>query len=91
MVVGDYTVTYEIDCDPNTTSCFVGCEDEDCTENYYYSYMTRQAKVVENLCGEDITDCEAALSCQTGEECYVELCTGENCSRNFEGTNQDFN
>jgi hypothetical protein len=35
FVLDDYIVMYEGDCDPYTESCFIGCEDDECTEEYY--------------------------------------------------------
>ncbi len=80
VVVQDYTVAYEIDCDPQTSSCFVGCEDEDpafgeCNSEYYFAEVQRYAPDLLKLCGEDITDCVEATFCQVGEnECSVTFC-----------------
>ncbi len=63
----DYMVQYEIDCDSSQSSCFVGCEDDECTETYDYAYKFRYAKSIFEQCGEDITDCDAAQTCAAGE------------------------
>jgi hypothetical protein len=63
IVLGDFMVSYEVDCDPFTEDCFIGCEDNQCTEEYFYSTITRHANEIEALCGNDITDCEAAQHC----------------------------
>jgi hypothetical protein len=79
MILNDYLVTYEIDCDPASTSCFVGCENEECSEEYYYQLVTREASKIESLCGVDITNCESANYCQTNEpHCVVEQCDASN-------------
>lgn len=74
MVLHDYLVSYEIDCDPNEQSCFVGCEDEECVEQYYFAIVERHATEVESLCGVDITNCEDANSCSVGTSCRVVYC-----------------
>lgn len=85
MVVHDYLVAYEGDCDPVTNSCFVGCEDEECTSEYYYSLVQKHAVTLEAECGVDITDCEAASICTSDSdaECSITYCDpqldGEAC------------
>ena len=75
MVLEDFIVSYEVDCNPQTSSCFIGCEDDECTEEYYYNLVTRRAPDINLLCGDDITDCKAAATCNTGETfCEVEYC-----------------
>jgi len=75
MILEDFFVTYEIACNPQTASCFIGCEDDECTEEYYFSLVTRHTNDISLLCGEDITDCEAALSCGVNEAtCQVIYC-----------------
>jgi hypothetical protein len=76
MVLHDYVVAYEGDCDPYTENCFVGCEDDECTENYYYSLVQKYAADVKAQCGTDITDCEDAYKClpEDGDQCDVTYC-----------------
>ena len=75
VLITDYTVSYQGDCDPLVASCFVGCEDDDCTETYYYAIIERPATEILNLCGEDITNCDAAYSCPKGlAACVVTFC-----------------
>jgi hypothetical protein len=79
MVLEDFIVTYEVDCNPQTNSCFVGCEDENCTQEYYYNLVTRRSTEINLLCGDDITDCEAALTCTSDETaCKIEYCDKAN-------------
>ncbi len=83
MVINDFMVTYEGDCDPSTESCFVGCEDDECTEEYYYSSIERYAPNLEELCGLDITECDDAYTCDGDESCTISFCnpaTEEDCS-----------
>jgi hypothetical protein len=90
MVLNDYLVTYEIDCDPQTESCYEGCDNDECTEYYYYAYITREASVVNNLCGADITGCELGGYCQASEtNCQIETCTGTECSNPDTTPNMD--
>jgi len=76
MVLHDYVVAYEGDCDPYTESCFVGCEDDECTEEYYYFLIQKYAPNVQAQCGPDITDCDAAYEClpEDGEQCEITYC-----------------
>lgn len=74
----DYLVTYEGACDEGTQSCFIGCEDEECTEEYYYSEITKYAADVYEQCGSDITDCEESNVCLASDrECSIEYCDPE--------------
>lgn len=77
MILKDYDISYEIECDPYSENCYVFCEEEDtdCTDPYYYNYVTRHASDIFPLCGNDVTDCEAANYCTEGESlCYVDYC-----------------
>src|SRR3989344_4685293 len=72
IVRQDYIVRYEGECDPLLERCFVGCEDEDCTEEYNYSIVQKYAADLFAQCGRDITDCEAASMCLPGDrECSI--------------------
>lgn len=80
MIKQDYMVGYEGVCDPatNTNKCFEGCNDDACTEKYYYSKMVKYAPDLYKECGEDITDCESASSCLPGDQgCSVTYCNSE--------------
>ena len=78
MVIQDYVVAYEGDCDPIVNDCFVGCDNEDCTEEYYYSIVTRHTSDIRNLCGVDISDCETTNTCTVDEsECFITHCDFE--------------
>lgn len=76
MVLHDYTVEYETDCDPYTESCFIGCEDDECTEEYYYANIQKYAPNIKAGCGADITDCDLAYQCgsQDGDQCEIVYC-----------------
>jgi len=79
MILEDFTVTYEVECNPQTSSCFVGCEDDECSEEYYYNLVTRHSTDINLLCGDDITDCAAALTCTTGGGyCKIKYCDQTN-------------
>lgn len=79
MVLHDYTVAYEGMCDPITESCFIGCEDEECTVEYYYTQVEKYAPNLNAQCGNDITDCEDANVClkEEGSQCSVTYCDPE--------------
>gem|GEM_PF-1636729 len=75
IIIQDYLVTYEIDCDPETQYCYTGCEDDECFEEYFYQEIERHASMLLHLCGADISDCEDASTCTAGElECTVTTC-----------------
>jgi len=75
MVDHDYMVTYEGACDPATQDCYIGCDDDECTEEYYYSTVEKYAADVYAQCGPDITDCETASSCVAEDRaCSVTYC-----------------
>ena len=78
ILVHNYTVSYEGPCDPLTEVCFVGCEDDECTEEYYYSIVQRNARAIRKLCGADISDCPAADTCPNDEgSCSITYCDPE--------------
>ena len=75
VILEDYIVSYEGECDPEIYNCFVDCVDDECTEEYYYTAIERHANEIYALCGDDITDCEAANYCPTNiAECSVTYC-----------------
>lgn len=95
MVVRDYIIEAEADCDPYTEACFVYVCDpevdgEDCTgdleeDTWYYKYIHRNAKNIP-LCDPNDENCDA-LTCPEGEaECEFILCDektvgeGETCN-----------
>jgi hypothetical protein len=78
VIKQDYFVWYEGACDPAIESCFVGCEDDDCTNEYYYSQIHKYAPDLYEKCGEDITDCPEANMClATDRECFIIFCNPE--------------
>jgi len=77
MVLQDYLVSYEGDCDPYTESCYVYCEDEECSEPFYYSIIERNAAEIYARCGADVTTCDAAYACQPDVDvCTITFCNG---------------
>jgi hypothetical protein len=78
IVRHDYLVGYEGECDPTAESCFIGCNDDTCTEEYYYTKMQKYAPDLYAECGKDITDCEAADVClPEDQKCSVTYCDSE--------------
>ena len=68
----DYVIQYEGICDPAMESCFLGCADDECTEEYGYSIVQKYAADLYAQCGSDITDCEAANMCLPDDrECSI--------------------
>lgn len=76
VVLQEYVVSYESACDAASASCFIGCEDEECTETYHYKLMKKHARELYAQCGEDITDCAAADECgpEDNGRCSVTYC-----------------
>ena len=79
MIAYDYLVRYEGDCDPYTSSCFQYCEDDACTEPFYFAWVTRHADTLRKLCGDnDPLSCEAAFTCSENEtKCEITYCDAE--------------
>jgi hypothetical protein len=89
LIAEDYRVTYEGACDPVTESCFVGCEDDACSEPYYYALIEKRAANVRAICGADLVDCEHAMTCNPSEEdCGITHCSEE--TRAIDESCEDF-
>ena len=58
IILNDYLVSYEGTCDPYTQNCFIGCEDDECAQVYYFNRVQKFAVNLKNQCGENITDCK---------------------------------
>jgi hypothetical protein len=77
----DYMVSYEGACDPTLEKCFIGCEDDSCINEYYYSEMQKYAADLYMECGNDITDCESANICLPEDSgCSITYCDEEDGS-----------
>lgn len=74
IILQDYTVAYEGDCDPGSQICFVECETENCDDIYYYSVIERNAAHLYQLCGTDVTACDAAYTCADDSSCVEHFC-----------------
>lgn len=75
MVMHDYVIGYEAQCDPQEHRCFVGCEDDECTATYDYAKAEKYAPDLMRECGEDVTDCDAANQCLAGDRnCSITYC-----------------
>ena len=83
MVLHDYLVQTEVDCDPTFESCFVwecGAESEECTGNpdedtWYYKIAYRNAKNIPACDAED-QKCDQFTCPEGGEaECREVLCS----------------
>ena len=75
MISYDYLVTYEGDCDPYSSVCYQYCEDDECTEPFHHTWMTRGAATLKENCDEDITMCDFAYECTPTEEfCEIAYC-----------------
>lgn len=86
VVLKDYLVSYQIDCDPTETTCHVGCEDDACAETYYYAMIEKKARELHEICGDNITDCEDAFECSSSENyCEISYCdpTSDTCAENL--------
>src|SRR3990167_2681605 len=68
MIQHDYIVAYEGACDVATDSCFIGCEDDECTSTYYFAQVRKQANNLYAQCGPNITYCDPEVdgdACET--------------------------
>jgi hypothetical protein len=74
----DYVVSYEGDCNPETESCYVDCEDDECTSEYYFTVIERMAWEIYELCGPDVSECDEAYECQSNVDyCEITYCDSE--------------
>ncbi len=74
-IARDYIVSYEGECDPYTESCFLYCEDDECSEPFYYSIIERNAAEIYAQCGEDVTTCDEAYECPLDvPSCSITFC-----------------
>ena len=74
VVLHDYTVSYEGDCNPEESSCYIYCETDQCDEPFYYTIIERDASRLYNLCGSDVTTCDEAYTCTADESCAIFFC-----------------
>ncbi len=75
MIKYDYLVGYEGVCDQAVEKCFIGCEDDACTTEYYYTKMQKYEPDLFTECGVDITDCENANVCLLNDrDCSITFC-----------------
>lgn len=78
IIVHDYLVGFEGSCDPEIHSCFTGCNDDGCTDTYYYAKIERNAATIRRLCGADVSVCSVAETCLENEKgCTVKYCDPE--------------
>jgi hypothetical protein len=77
MVAYDYEVVHEGSCDPYQEQCYMYCEDEECSDPFYYTNIHREASSLRNICSDKtVTECELAQTCQPFESsCITEYCT----------------
>lgn len=86
IISDDYLVNYEAPCDAESQSCFVGCEDEECSLTYNYSLIERAAADLSKMCGKSVVDCSFANSCvlDQSNSCKITYCdrtTSDECSK----------
>ncbi len=75
LVKNDYIVFYEGECDPAEHSCFIGCNDDECTEEYFYSKVEKNAHDIYAQCGDSVLDCAASNSCLPSDtSCSIQYC-----------------
>lgn len=75
IIKNDYIVFYEGECDPYQQSCFIGCADDDCLEEYFYSKIEKNAHDIYAQCGNSILGCPAANTCLPSDTtCSIKYC-----------------
>lgn len=77
IIIHDYVVSYEGDCDPGESSCYVYCETDECDEPFYYTIIERDASHLYNLCGDDVTTCNEAYTCTDDDSCTIFFCESD--------------
>lgn len=78
MILQDYTVGYEGFCDPYESSCYLYCEDDECSDPFYYSWIERNAGMLYAECGDLVTECDAAYECSDSDSsCFISFCDAE--------------
>ncbi len=78
VIKNDYIVEYEGSCDPSLEKCFIGCEDDACAKEYYFTEVRKYAPDLFNECGKDITECEDANRCLSNDrDCVISHCSVE--------------
>lgn len=78
IINNDYIVYYEGECDPYLNSCFIGCDNDDCTEEYYYKRIEKNASDLLEQCGENILVCDQSNFCLDSDRfCSIEYCDSE--------------
>ena len=92
IIKQDYVVGYEGECELATNNCFVGCDDDACTKEYYYSKIQKYAPDLFNECGKDITGCASASMCLPNDrKCSVTYCNpkidGDLCKKSISSEN----
>ena len=81
IVQHDYLVSFAGECDPYTESCYEDCDDDECTQMYYYTIVERHAAELYELCGPNILECEEAYECQAD----VAVCSITYCDPEIDG------
>lgn len=76
VVLADYMVTYEGECDQTLHSCFTQCDDDACTTSHTYSEVVKYAPYVQAECGDTISNCAFASEClaQDHGKCSITYC-----------------
>ena len=78
LVYHDYVVEYEGVCDPDVQNCFVGHEENDSNQEYYFTKVIKYAPDLYKECGNNITNCEKANTCLPNEKsCFIVFCEEE--------------
>jgi len=71
----DYMISYEGDCDPVIENCYIGCEDDECNEKYFYTKIFKYAPDLYEQCGNTIVGCDSANICFINDKnCSISYC-----------------
>ena len=76
IVLQDYMISYEVECDTTVNSCFESCTDSECAEKYHYTKVQKNAANLFKQCGDSIVNCKDANVCLTEEknQCSIRYC-----------------
>lgn len=73
-IISDYVVEYEAACDPVTEACHSFCEEGG--ECNLYKVLQKNARDLQEQCGDSIEACELASTCQQTDA----YCVSVSCS-----------
>jgi len=76
MIIKNYIVLYQGDCDPAIERCFASCTDGTCQQQQYYMKVQKYVPDVYAECGSDMVGCAKANMCLPSDmKCSITYCS----------------